>query len=169
MAVGQADPAGLANIDFGVVRYTADGHPDPSFNGTGVETTDIAGRGDVANAVAVQPDGKIVAAGEAETAPGAFDFALVRYNPDGTLDTSFGGDGIVTTDLGTDDDDANAIALQPDGKIVVVGDTDENVALARYLPDGQLDPTFNAAGTVVSDLGTDESPTASPSPPAARS
>jgi len=156
VAVGQADPAGLANVDFGVVRYTADGHPDPTFNSTGVETTDIAGRGDVANAVAVQPDGKIVAAGEAETAPGFFDFAVVRYNPDGTLDTSFGGDGIVTTDLGTEFDDATAIAIQPDGKIVVAGDTDQNVALARYLPNGTLDPTFNAGGTVVSNIGTNE-------------
>ena len=118
VAVGQADPAGLANVDFGVVRYTADGHPDPTFNTTGVETTDIAGRGDVANAVAVQPDGKIVAAGEAETAPSFFDFALVRYNTDGTLDKSFDGDGIVTTDLGSEFDDATAIAIQPDGKIV---------------------------------------------------
>jgi uncharacterized delta-60 repeat protein len=156
VAVGQADPAGLANVDFGVVRYTADGHPDPSFNSTGVETTDIAGRGDVANAVAVQPDGKIVAAGEAETAPGFFDFAVVRYNTDGTLDTSFDGDGIVTTDLGSEFDDATAVAIQSDGKIVVAGDTEQNVALARYLPNGKLDPTFNAGGTVVSNIGTNE-------------
>ena len=156
VAVGQADPAGLANVDFGVVRYTADGHPDPSFNSTGVETTDISGRGDVANAVAVQPDGKIVAAGEAETAPSFFDFALVRYNTDGTLDTSFDGDGIVTTDLGSEFDDATAIAIQPDGKIVVAGNTDQNVALARYLPNGKLDPTFNASGTVVSNIGANE-------------
>ena len=155
-AVGQADPAGLANVDFGVVRYTADGHPDPSFNGTGVETTDIAGRGDVANAVAVQPDGKIVAAGEAETAPGLFDFALVRYDPDGTLDRSFGANGIVTTDLGSLDDSATGVAIQSDGKIVAVGVTGEDVALARYLPDGRLDPTFGGGGTVVSDLGFDD-------------
>lgn len=154
VAVGQADPAGLGNVDFGVVRYTADGHPDPTFNSTGVKTTDIAGRGDVANAVAVQPDGKIVVAGEAETIPSFFDFAVVRYNPDGTLDHSLGGDGIVTTDLGTEFDDATAVAIQPDGKIVIAGDTDHNVALARYLPDGKLDPTFNASGTAVSNIGT---------------
>jgi uncharacterized delta-60 repeat protein len=156
VAVGQADPAGLGNVDFGVVRYTADGHPDPGFNSTGVETTDIAGRGDVANAVAVQADGKIVVVGEAETIPSFFDFAVVRYNPNGTLDQSFGGDGIVTTDLGSEFDDATAVAIQPDGKIVVAGDTEQNVALARYLPDGQLDPTFNAGGTVVSNIGTNE-------------
>ena len=153
VAVGEADPAGLANVDFGVVRYTADGHPDPSFNSTGVETTDIAGRGDVANAVAVQPDGKIVAAGEAETAPGLFDFALVRYNPDGTRDTSFDGDGIVTTDLGGQNDDAVAVTIQPDGKIVAVGSTDKGVGIVRYLPNGALDPTFNSTGILTADLG----------------
>ena len=154
VVVGQADPAGLAHADFGVVRYTPDGSPDPGFNTTGIVTTDIGGRGDVANAVAVQPDGKIVVAGEAETAPGRFDFAVVRYNPDGTLDPGFDGDGIVTTDLGSGSDVANAIALQGDGKIVVAGGTDEDVALARYLPDGKLDPTFNGSGTVVSNIGT---------------
>ena len=154
VAVGQADPAGLANTDFGVVRYTADGHPDPAFNTTGIETTDLTGRDDVARAVAVQPDGKIVAAGEAETAPGLFDFAVVRYNTDGTLDKTFDGDGIVTTDLGSISDVADAIAVQSDGKIVVAGGTDQNVALARYLPGGKLDPTFNGSGTVVSNIAT---------------
>jgi uncharacterized delta-60 repeat protein len=156
VAVGQADPAGAANTDFGVVRYTRDGHPDPAFNATGTGTTDLTGRADAAHAVAVQPDGKIVAAGTAEARPGSFDFALVRYNPDGTLDKSFGRDGVVTTDLGTDDDVANSIAVQPDGKLVAVGDAGENVALVRYLTDGQLDPTFGGAGTVVSDLGFDD-------------
>jgi uncharacterized delta-60 repeat protein len=153
VAVGQADPAGLANIDFGVVRYSPDGHPDPSFNSTGIETTDIAGRGDVANAVAVQPDGKIVAAGEGETAPGLFDFAVVRYNPDGTRDTSFDGDGIVTTDVGGANDDAVAVTIQPDGKIVAVGNTDRGVGIVRYLPNGALDRTFNGIGTLTDDVG----------------
>jgi uncharacterized delta-60 repeat protein len=156
VAVGEADPAGLANTDFGVVRYTPSGHPDPSFNATGIETTDLTGHGDLAEAVAVQPDGKIVVAGEAETKPSLFDFALVRYNTNGTLDKSFDGDGIVTTDLGSEFDNATSIAIQSDGKIVLAGDTDQNVALARYLPNGKLDPTFNAGGTVVSNIGTNE-------------
>lgn len=155
VAVGQADPAGLANTDFGIVRYSADGHPDAAFNGTGIETTDLTGSDDVARAVAVQGDGKIVAAGVAETSPSNFDFALVRYNPDGTLDTSFGGDGIVTTDLGNFGDDANAIAIQGDGKIVVAGAVGENIGLARYLPDGALDLSFGGTGTVVNNLGFD--------------
>lgn len=160
VAAGQADPAGLANIDFGVARYTANGQPAPGFGGgSGFVTTDIAGHGDAANAVAVQPDGKIVAAGEAETRPGNFDFALVRYNPDGSLDTSFGVGGKVTTDFGAlSDDDVRGLAIQSDGKIVVAGSADStigNAALARYLPDGSLDPTFGANGTALSDIGTD--------------
>ena len=156
VAVGQADPSGLANPDFGIARYTPDGQPSPAFPVGGFVTTDVAGRGDRANAVAAQPDGKIVAAGVAQTSPIDFDFALVRYNPDGTLDRSFGANGIVTTDLGSLDDAANGVAVQSDGKIVAVGVSGENVAIVRYLPDGALDPTFNGGGTVVSDLGFDD-------------
>jgi uncharacterized delta-60 repeat protein len=149
-----ADPAGLNNFDFGLVRYSADGHPVKSFDADGIVTTDIAGRGNGANAVAVQPDGKIVVAGFA--LPNNvidFDFALARYNLDGTLDKSFGGDGIVTTDLGGQQDDALAVAIQSDGKIVAAGDTDKGVAVARYLPNGNPDVTFNGTGAVVQDLG----------------
>jgi uncharacterized delta-60 repeat protein len=156
VAVGRTDAAGPTNTDFGVARYTADGQPSPAFPAGGFVRTDVAGRGDAANAVAVQPDGKIVAAGVAQTSPIDFDFALVRYNPDGTLDHSFGANGIVTTDLGTLNDVANAVAIQPDGKIVAVGDAEENIGLARYLPNGSLDRTFGGTGTVVSDLGFDD-------------
>ena len=96
----------------------------------------------MAEAVAVQPDGKIVVAGLAATVAGQItDFALVRYNPDGTLDQSFGNHGIVTTDIGGDDV-AVALAIQADGKIVAAGTAGEHIALARYMPDGSLDPTF---------------------------
>ena len=83
-----------------------------------------------------------------------FDFALARYNPDGTLDHSFGGDGIVTTDLGTASDGISDVALQPDGKIVAVGSTEQDAALARYNPDGTLDPTFGSSGTVIGGIDT---------------
>jgi uncharacterized delta-60 repeat protein len=154
VAVGRTDAAGLADIDFGVARYTADGKPVDDFDDDGFVTTDVSGHhGDVANAVAVQPDGKIVVAGFAKREGVNGDFALVRYNPDGSLDESFDKDGRVTTDLGTQDDDARAVAIDPDGRIVAAGDAGEDVALARYLPDGTLDPTFDADGVVVSDLG----------------
>jgi uncharacterized delta-60 repeat protein len=156
VAVGRTDAAGPTNTDFGVARYTGDGQPNPAFPAGGFVRTDVAGRADGANAVAVQPDGKIIAAGYAQVSPIDYDFALVRYTPDGTLDPSFGGDGIVTTDLGSNDDSANGVAIQPDGNIVAVGVTGENVALARYLPSGELDRTFGGTGTVVSDLGFDD-------------
>ena len=80
---------------------------------------------DVGLALALQPDGKLVMAGETVEAPSDFsisDFALARYLPNGTLDPTFSGDGKVTTDFVSDYDEARALALQPDGKIVVAGD-----------------------------------------------
>ena len=156
VAVGQADPAGLANTDFGLVRYTADGQLDPAFGTGGKLVSDLSGHDDAARAVAIQPDGKIIAAGVAQPGPGNSDFAIARYNADGTLDTTFGGDGIVTTDMGTFGDDITDIALQPDGKIVAVGVTDQDAVLARYLPDGTLDPTFGNGGTAVGGINTND-------------
>ena len=107
--------------------------------------------------VAIQPDGKIVAAGYSD-AGGNRDFALVRYNADGSLDTTFGGGGKVLTDFGAaSDDDAVRVALQPDGKIVVAGYSERprhcDFALVRYNADGSLDPSFGAGGKVLTDLG----------------
>ena len=102
----------------------------------------------------MQPDGKIVVAGFADQASGINgDFALARYNPDGTLDTSFDSDGIVTTDLSSQDDDINGLAIQPDGKIVAAGSAGEDIALARYTTDGKLDPNFGNGGFQITDLG----------------
>lgn len=157
IAVGRTDAAGILNSDFGLVRYNPDGTPNTSFDTDGIVTTDFFGRGDQANAVAVQPDGKIVVAGFATHATGIdSDFALARYNPDGSLDTSFDGDGIVTTDLGTQSDDARALVIQPDGRIVVVGTAGEDIALARYTPDGKLDTSFGAGGFKITDLGFED-------------
>ena len=90
VAVGRTDASGILKTAFGVVRYLPDGTPDPNFGTDGIVTTPFFGKGAVANAVAVQPDGKIVVAGFAEQASGFnSDFALARYNADGTLDTSF--------------------------------------------------------------------------------
>jgi uncharacterized delta-60 repeat protein len=105
----------------------------------------------------VQPDGKILVAGFATSASEIdSDFALARYNPDGTLDTSFGTGGIVTADHGTRSDDARALAIQPDGKIVLAGSADEDIGLARYMPNGSLDPTFGSSGRTITDLGFED-------------
>jgi uncharacterized delta-60 repeat protein len=162
VAVGEADPAGFLKADFGLARYNPDSTPTTSFGAGGIVTTDFSAHGDTANAVAVQGDGKIVVAGFATPASGIHsDFALARYNPDGTLDTTFGVGGKVTTDFGAlSDDDARAVAIGPDGKIVAAGtatsSAGEDIALARYLPNGQLDPTFGTSGTTITDLGFDD-------------
>lgn len=145
VAAGETDP--VNGQDFAVARYMADGSPDPSFGGgDGQVTTDFGGDDDIAFAVAVRKDGRIVVAGIANPG-GHYDVAVARYKADGTPDPSFGGgDGKVTTDFGGEDD-GYAIALVKGNKILVAGDSDasgsNDYALARYNNDGSLDPTFS--------------------------
>src|SRR6266540_1580324 len=127
--------------DFAVVRYNTDGTLDKTFSGNGKVTTDFGIYHDACYAAAIQPDGKILAAGYSYQ--GRYpEFALVRYNKDGSLDKSFDGDGKTTTDIGIYDDGAYSIALQTDGKILVGGTSDGDFALVRYNPDGSLDSSF---------------------------
>src|SRR5438093_8754306 len=105
-----------------VAAQTAQGTLDATFGTGGKVTTDFAGDTDEAFAVALQTDGKIVVAGEAKTGYSREDFALARYNTNGTLDTTFGTGGKVTTDFAGHTDQAFAVALQTDGKIVVAGE-----------------------------------------------
>lgn len=125
----------------------AGGGPDRTFGVDGTVVTAVGERDSWASSVAVQPDGKIVAAGGAGD-----DFALVRFRRDGNLDTGFGSGGKVTTDFGGVEF-ANAVAVQPDGRILAAGDADGDFALARYQPDGSLDATFGGDGRLVTDLG----------------
>jgi uncharacterized delta-60 repeat protein len=145
------------DYDFTLARRNADGSPDGSFDGDGIVTTAFGSAYDYARAVALQPDGKIVAAGFSSNGAND-DFALARYNPDGSLDTGFDGDGKVTTALGSSYDDAYALALQPDGKIVVAGSssngTNNDFALARYNPNGSLDASFDADGKLTTAIGS---------------
>jgi uncharacterized delta-60 repeat protein len=135
-ADGKIVVAGHAGGSFAFARYRTNGRLDPSFSGDGKRTSNITSHVDVAHGVAVQADGKIVAAG------GDAAFALIRYKADGTLDTSFGTNGRVIGPDGA----ANAIALQADGKIAnAVGGP---WALARYNADGTLDAGFDGDGLV---------------------
>ena len=142
----------------GVIVEITDNDPvtplDAAFGNNGVVVTDFERGWDDFADIAVQPDGKIVAVGT--TLSGADkDFAVVRYHSDGSLDTSFEG-GRVGTDLGSSNDVARSVAIQPDGRIVVVGgsgQTNQAIAVTRYDPDGLLDTTFGSNGIVVSDLG----------------
>lgn len=146
---------GSSNYDYAVVRINADGSLDTTFDGDGMLTTHISSD-DVATSVIIQADGKIVVAGYsgAETSP---DFSLVRYNSDGSLDTTFDGDGKVMTPIGSFSDRINDIALQTDGKIVVAGYADGSgggMTLARYNSDGSLDTNFDGDGKVLINVLT---------------
>jgi uncharacterized delta-60 repeat protein len=151
VAVGRTNALGILKTAFGLAGYSPDGKPNQNFGTGGIVTTPFAGKGAGANAVAVQQDGKIVVAGFAFAANGIdSDFAVARYNADGSLDDGFGAHGIATADVGGENDDATGLALQSDGKIVlggVTGPTGEDVGLARFEPNGTLDPTFGNLGT----------------------
>jgi uncharacterized delta-60 repeat protein len=153
----------FSNEDFALARYNADGSLDPSFGVGGKVTTDFPGLAAVISAIVIQPDGKIVVAG------GTFpllvflgDLTLARYNPDGTLDASFGNGGIVKLEYGDQGSYGFALALQQDGKIVVAGthfvdfssddSSNTDFALARLNSDGTLDPTFGNGGLVTTDF-----------------
>ena len=142
---------------FLVARYLRDGSLDPAFGSDGrMMTTFGLGDGEYLGAsdLVLQPDGKLIAAGQSDG-----DIALVRYLPDGSLDPSFGPAGVVLTPLGSVAR-ASALALQQDGKIVVAGTSSatseylpQDFVLARYLPDGSLDPTFGSASSVPAQAG----------------
>jgi uncharacterized delta-60 repeat protein len=145
--------------DFALVRYNPDGSLDTTFDGDGKVHADFSLGLDEARGVAIQTDGKIVAAGWA-TVAGSRDFAVARFNVDGSLDPTFGLGGKVTTDFDFDRDEARGLVLQADGRIVAAGVANitgpgdgpsiDNMALARYNPDGSLDTTFDGDGLVTS-------------------
>jgi uncharacterized delta-60 repeat protein len=112
---------------------------------------------DQINSIAIQENGKIVAAGTSNNGVSS-DFAIVRYNSNGSLDNTFDTDGIVTLDFDNTDDYGSSVIIQPeDGKIIVVGYSFINsiyqLTLARYNSNGSLDNTFGTNGKVVTDLG----------------
>lgn len=137
--------SGLAR-EFAVARYLPNGSLDASFGGDGLVVTPISAGDDIVFDLAVQPDGKLIAAGW--SSPGGFDIAMARYNPDGSLDSSFDGDGIVIAPFRPASTYASHVLVQPDGMIVTGG-----AGLARFNPDGSVDRSFGAGGRAVTDLG----------------
>ncbi len=141
--------------DFAVARYLPNGQPDPSFGGGNV-TTDLGSDNDKACGVVVQNDGRIVVAGYTGSGEGV-DFAVVRYNTNGTLDTTFGGTGKVITDMSGSADFGAGVALQIDGKILVTGcaynGSNDDFAVVRYNLNGTIDTTFGFNGKLTDDFG----------------
>ncbi|HEY2934301.1 MAG TPA: delta-60 repeat domain-containing protein [Acidobacteriota bacterium] len=160
---GRIVVAGTARQDFGLARYESDGTLDFTFGSAGKVTTDFFGLTDEAYALAIQSDGRIVVSGIAyRNNSGSTNFGLARYNSDGTLDSSFGSGGKVTTELTPYANFARAVTIQADGKIVAAGSAlivpghtnDFDFALVRYNSDGTLDPGYGIGGKVITNWGT---------------
>jgi uncharacterized delta-60 repeat protein len=137
------------------VRYTTAGQLDPTFGDAGTKVTDF-GSDDTANGVALTPSGDIVIAGYTLGPNITRDFMLARYDAKGTLDTTFGDHGKVTTDVGGGDDFAENLAVDSAGRIILVGratsSTILDMALVRYRPDGTPDSSFDGDGILTADF-----------------
>jgi uncharacterized delta-60 repeat protein len=155
-ADGKIVAAGDASAgSFAVVRYNADGSLDASFDTDGVANTDFGSGYDQAMGLVIQDDGKIIAGGNAANGT-SYNFAVARYNADGSPDPTFDADGMLTTAFAAGEAKAYAIAMQPDGKFVATGycGTSQDIALARYNPDGSLDSGFDGDGLAVTPIGS---------------
>ena len=139
--------------DFAVVRYNIDGSLDFTFNDSGIVITPIGEGYDSGNSISIQQDGKIVVAGSASNGNDN-DFAVVRYNIDGSLDSTFNKNGTVTTSIGEGSDESGrSVAIHDDGAIVVAGQNESgsecNYAIVQYNNNGTLDSTFNKTGQII--------------------
>ncbi|MEO5952215.1 MAG: S-layer homology domain-containing protein [Chloroflexia bacterium] len=157
VAAGYVSASGGTN--FLLVRLNPDGFEDNSFDGDGVLSTNFFGGNDEVRSVAIQSNGKIVAAGNAQVSGNNYDFAVARYNPSGTLDAGFSTDGKATIDYFGGDDGAYGMAIQSDGKIVVAGSayagtsSNYDLAVARLTSTGSLDTSFSDDGIFSTNVG----------------
>ncbi len=144
-----------ASFQFPINSYAQDGSLDVSFGSSGKVVTPIGSGDDEGISLAIQSDGKIVVAGNSTTGSNN-NFAIARYNTNGTLDLSFGTGGKLTTDFGSNYDDCRSVAIQSDGKIVASGSshngTNWDIALARYNTDGTPDLSFGSGGKLTTDF-----------------
>lgn len=156
---GRVADGGGANPDLGMVRFDADGSVDTTFASNGVLRRDISGRGewDEPEGIVVQPDGRLVVVLQSRFDPTVpYPFSLARFEPTGALDTTFGTNGVVITPIGTGNALTREVALQGDGRIVVVGQvasaTVNDFGIARYLANGSLDAGFDDDGILLLDF-----------------
>ena len=143
------DSGGFSTYHTFVLRLNTDGTFDTGFGNGGYTSASMGAGASEGYGVALQADGRIVVCGRSN-ATGNYDAILFRFNTDGTLDNSFDGDGKVSTALTPQNDSGNGVLVQPDGKILLAGFQGAGgtltVALARYLNDGSLDPSFGTGG-----------------------
>lgn len=151
IVAGDADTGTDSFEDVALLGFTPGGAVDTSFGTNGAVVTQTAGQLGVYSATAVQSDGKILAAGYTTGPNGHRDFILARYNHDGSLDMSFDGNGIALTDVAAgSQNEADALAIQPDGKILVAGvSSADNLTIVRYNSDGSLDTSFGTGGIAI--------------------
>ena len=140
-----------------MARLNIDGSLDNGFSGDGKQTIDFASGVDYARNVALQPDGKIILTGYGNEGTTDYDFAVARLRTDGAIDNTFSGDGKQTVDFGLNFDFAGNGAVQPNGKIVIVGFSNqaisfEDFAVARLQGDDTLTATFSGNDLVISDI-----------------
>ncbi|WP_375478733.1 DUF4347 domain-containing protein [uncultured Nostoc sp.] len=145
--------------DAALVRYNSNGSLDTTFGNGGKVVTNFEGKNEWIKSIAVQPNSKIVVGGYLNPNDGSLnnDFILIRYNSDGSLDTSFGNGGRILTSISDGQDGIASILIQPDGKIVVTGNAmnnngDINSILARYNSNGSIDTNFGTNGKVITDF-----------------
>jgi uncharacterized delta-60 repeat protein len=130
---------------FGAARFNENGTPDMSFGNRGRVLYDLGAR---ITSSMLQPDGKILLVGETSD----LKFLVARLNSNGSLDTTFSGDGVASADFGNSEAIARAVAMQSDGKIILAGDVSNDFAMARFDQNGNLDPSFNFGGLVLTNL-----------------
>jgi len=160
VVAGDSAGHGFANSMFAVSRYNPDGTLDTSFGGDGKVRTQLSALNDYVGGLALQSDGRIVVAGGARLNGAHPQFAVTRYNVDGTLDASFSGDGKATTDLTSGNDFANAVTVDTDGSLILGGSAwprgrakgGSRFAMVRYTPQGTLDASFGGDGKVLTKL-----------------
>jgi uncharacterized delta-60 repeat protein len=154
---GKYVAVGTSGSRVALARYQANGQLDPTFGGGTGKVLTTVGSSDEARGVAIQPDGKILVAGSTLQG-GLRNVVLLRYLPSGGLDSSFGSGGRVVTSFSAANDAATAIALQPNGHILVSGymdgQTTRGFLLARFSPNGAVDKTFGFSGSVFTTFGT---------------
>ena len=153
VVVGTGGPG--TTQDIAVARYDTTGALDPTFGISGKVLTNPVGSNEVGNAVAIQPNGTIVVAGQTDGGSNG-DGLVLRYKPTGQLDTNFGGTGFVTTSFGAGHDAFNDVVIDGGGRILAGGSSafvNGDFAMARYATTGALDLNFNGTGKVTTDIG----------------
>ena len=147
-----------SSLDIAVVRYNSDGSLDTTFDTDGKVSTDVGGIYNEGKDVVIQSDGKIVVSATSQSASTGTDFMSLRYNSNGTLDTSYSGDGVLPITVGSGTDIVYASALQTDDKLLISGTTtsgsNQNMAVVRVKTDGTLDTSFGTSGIFTKDYSS---------------